>query len=116
MLKSEPSSVSLLFSVPLRRIRLLVTAVDLFNTLTIQTIPLTVADAAKHALSTNYKLKCESASCPRLSVPEALFFFALYNARIGAAQLVRNKVLREIAGGGEKKLVITLLLSSNFNL
>ena len=51
--------------------------------------------------------------CPRLSRPEApffffFFFFALYDVRIWAAQLVRNKVLREIAGGEE--LLITLLI------
>ena len=91
---------------PLRRFRLLATAIDLFSTVIIQTIPLRATHAAKHALSTNYELKCEPVFCPRLSGPEAPFFFALYDVRIRAAQLVRNKVLREIAGG--KKLVITL--------
>ena len=95
-------NIILLFSIPLRQFRLLVTAVDLFSTVIIQTIPLRATHAAKHALSTNYELKCEPVFCPRLSVPEAPFFFALYDVRIRAAQLVRNKVLRETARGGKK--------------
>jgi len=93
-------SVILLFSIPLRRFRLWVTAVHLFSTVIIQTIPLKATHAAKHALSTNYELKCEPVFCPRLSLPEAPFlFFALYDVRIRSAQLIRNKILREIAGG-----------------
>jgi hypothetical protein len=87
---------------PLRRFRLLVTAVDLFSTVITQTIPSRATHAAKHAVSTNYELKSEPVHCPRLSGPEAHFFFALYDVRIRAAQLVRNKVLREIAAGGKK--------------
>jgi len=68
-------SVILLFSIPLRRLRLLVMAVDLCSTVIIQMIPLRDTHAAKHALSTNYELKCESVFCPRLSGPEAPFFF-----------------------------------------
>jgi hypothetical protein len=88
----------------LRRFRLLVTAVDLFSAVIIQTIPLKAAHAAKPALFTNYKL-CSVHVC---QCQRHLSFFALYDARIRAAQLVRNEALREIAGG--KKIVITLLI------
>jgi hypothetical protein len=93
----------------LRRFRLFVSAVDLFSAVIKQTIPLRATHTAKHALSTNYELKCEPVFCPRLSGPEAPFFFALYDVRMRAAQMVRNNVLREIARGG-KKLVINLLI------
>jgi len=53
-------------------------AVDLFSTVIIQTFALKATHAAKHALSTNYELKCEPVFCPRLSEPEAPFFFLPY--------------------------------------